>query len=80
MGSVLNRHHKEDGVVEAMEDLKAAKTNYTQRSLDQMLTWLILAIHDLIAHPPSEELRRELNAVVHDFYRWAMTGATGSPN
>jgi hypothetical protein len=36
-----------------------------------MLSCLVLAIHDLIVHPPSEALSRELKTVIDSFYRGA---------
>ncbi|SPF43639.1 hypothetical protein SBA4_3070015 [Candidatus Sulfopaludibacter sp. SbA4] len=65
---VLNSHHKESGVVEALEDLKAAKINYQQRSTDHMLQALVLAVHDLMVHPPSRELSGELRSVIQSYY------------
>lgn len=65
---VLNRHQTEPGVVEAMDDLKAAKVNYVQRSLDHMLRCLMLAIHDLLLNPPSAELQNELSATLRQYY------------
>jgi hypothetical protein len=65
---VLNRHRNEPGVVEAFEDLKAAKVNYVQRSIDHMMNCLVLAIHNLVLHPPSEELSTELRSVINQFY------------
>jgi hypothetical protein len=53
---VLNEHQNEPGVVEALEDLKAAKINYVQRSIDHMMNCLVLAVHDLVVHPPSPQL------------------------
>jgi hypothetical protein len=65
---VLNKHQNEPGVVEALEDLKAAKVNYVQRSIDHMMNCLVLAIHDLVVHPPSEALWGDLKYVIHQFY------------
>lgn len=64
---VLNKHQSEPGVVEALEDLKAAKVNYIQRSIDHMMNCLVLAIHDLVVHPPSDELWSDLRSVIHQF-------------
>ena len=55
---VLKSHQNEPGVVEALDDLKAAKVNYIQRSIDHMMSCLVLAIHDLVIHPPSGSLLR----------------------
>jgi hypothetical protein len=66
--TVLNEHQNEPGVVEAIEDLKAAKFNYRQRSMDHMLSCLVLTLHDLIVHPPTGELSRKLSNVIHSFY------------
>jgi hypothetical protein len=65
---VLNNHQNEPGVVEALEDLKAAKVNYVQRSIDHMINCLVLAIHDLFVHPPSKELQSDLRSVIDRFY------------
>ena len=65
---VLNRHQKESGAIEAIADLKAAKVNYVQRSIDHMMNCLVLAIHDLLVHPPSPELQRELSNAIHRHY------------
>src|SRR5947207_3201751 len=65
---VLNSHQSEQGVVEVLDDLKAAKVNYLQRSIDHMMNCLVLAIHDLVVHPPSKELQKELSAVIHQHY------------
>jgi hypothetical protein len=71
---VLNGHQNEPGVAEALEDLKAAKANYVQRSIDHMTNCLVLAIHDLVVHPPSKELRSELRSVIDEFYKSQMAG------
>jgi hypothetical protein len=65
---VLNSHQNEPGVVEALDDLNAAKVNYVQRSIDHMVNCLVLAIHDLVVHPPSPELRADLGQVIHRYY------------
>ena len=65
---VLSNHQEEPGVAEAIEDLKAAKVNYVQRSIDHMLNCLVLTMYDLIIHPPSQGLQKELNSVMHSFY------------
>lgn len=66
---VLNNHQNEPGATDALEDLKAAKVNYVQRSIDHMMKCLMLALHDLIVHPPSDALQRDLNCVIDEFYR-----------
>lgn len=66
---VLSRHLDEPGVGEALDDLRAAKVNYVQRSIDHMMNCLVLTIHDLVTHPPSEELRSELAAVIDGHYQ-----------
>jgi len=66
---VLNDHQREPGVVEAIEDLKAAKFNYVQRSMDHMLSCLVLTIHDLIVRPLSEGLRKDISGVINAFYQ-----------
>lgn len=65
---VLNRHRNELGVAEAFDDLKAAKFNYIQRSIDQMISCLVLAIHDLAVHPSNADLQMELKAVIQQHY------------
>jgi hypothetical protein len=65
---VLNSHQNEPGVVETLVDLQAAKVNYIQRSIDHMMNCLVLTIHDLVVHPPSKELRKELSSVIHRYY------------
>ncbi len=71
---VLNSHQNEPGAIEALEDLKAAKVNYVQRSIDHMLNCLVLAIHDLVVNPPSEALQNDLKSVIDRFYRAAFPG------
>jgi len=71
---VLNTHQNEPGAIEALEDLKAAKVNYVQRSIDHMMNCLVLALHDLIVHPPSEALQSDLKSVIDRFYRAALPG------
>src|SRR5258708_7621800 len=44
---VLNRHHDEPGVIEAHEDLRSARANYVQGSIDHMVNCLVLTLHDL---------------------------------
>ena len=65
---VLNGHQKEPGASEALTDLKAAKVNYIQRSIDQMMNCLVLAIHDLLVHPPGPELQRDLRDTIDRYY------------
>lgn len=65
---VLNRHQNETGVAEALADLKAAKLNYVQRSIDHMMNCLILAVYDL-SRTQSETLRQELSEVVQRHVR-----------
>jgi hypothetical protein len=62
---VLARHADEPGVTEALAHLRAAKENYVQRSLDHMMTSLVLALHDLFGLAP--DLRDELKAVLSGF-------------
>src|SRR5438093_674495 len=64
---VLERHHDELGVAAALDDLKAAKTNYLQRSMDHMMNCLVLTTYDLVVHPPSKELLGELQTVIHRY-------------
>lgn len=67
--SVLNKHYKEPGAIEALEYLRAAKLNYKQRSIDHMTNCLILIIHSLVVHPPSDELQRDLRSAIHQFVK-----------
>jgi hypothetical protein len=71
---VLNSHQNEPGAIEALVDLQAAKVNYVQRSIDHMINCLVLALHDLIVHPPSEALQSDLKSVIDRFYRAALPG------
>ena len=64
---VLNNHYKEPGVTQAFDNLKAAKLNYVNRSIDHMMNRLVLAGHYLVVHPPSEALQKDLRAVVEGF-------------
>jgi hypothetical protein len=73
---VLNEHQNEPGVVEALEDLKAAKINYVQRSIDHMMNCLVLAVHDLVVHPPSPQLWSDLRSVIHQFYQGLFQAGT----
>ena len=45
------------------EDLRAAKANYVERSIDHMLKGLILMIDDLVSQQTKEELQKDLGAV-----------------
>src|SRR5262249_28085831 len=65
---VLNNHQDEPGVIVALDDLKAAKINYTQRSIDHMMNCLVLFAHDLVVNAPSEDLRRDLASMIHRYY------------
>ena len=65
--AVLAKHSDERGVPEAIEHLRAAQSNYVQRSLDHMMNSLVLALHDLTAHPPAPALQNELSAVISGF-------------
>jgi hypothetical protein len=37
-------------------------------NIDHMMNCLVLAVHDLFVHPPSEELQSDLRSVIHRFY------------
>jgi len=71
--AVLSKHRDEPGVVEAIEYLKAAKTNYIRRptpylaSIDKMMNCLVLVIYELVRQPPGEELSLELKSVVRGY-------------
>src|SRR5690348_4251763 len=47
--AVLSKHREEPGVAAAFEDLKAAKFNYVQRSIDHMMSCLVLTLYDVIS-------------------------------
>ena len=66
---VLSGYQDEPGVGAALEDLRAAKVNYVQRSIDHMMNCFVLAIHDLVVHRPSEELQNKLRAVIDRHYQ-----------
>jgi hypothetical protein len=68
--AVLNKHREEPGVVAAIEDLKAAKFNYVQRSIDHMMNCLVLTLYDLISQPPSKQLQSDLRALIHGYVTW----------
>ena len=73
---ILGEYPDDEGAVRALEDLRAAKLNYVHRSIDHMLSCLVLTLHDLILHPPGEELREKIKGTIDQFYRDAMnTGA-----
>jgi hypothetical protein len=69
---VLERHRGEKGVAGALDDLRAAKTNYVQRSIDHMLGCLILTVHDLLVAAPNPKLMQELGGVIHGYYTWVL--------
>jgi hypothetical protein len=69
---VLDKHHKEPGVVEAIDGLKAAKSNYVHRSIDHMMNCLVIAIHGLAFHGVKNELWSELGSVIEQYYRAIM--------
>jgi hypothetical protein len=69
---VLDKHHNEPGVVEAIDGLKAAKSNYLHRSTDHMMNCLVLAIHDLVFHGARSELWIDLGSVIEQHYRAIM--------
>jgi hypothetical protein len=73
---VLDDHHGEAGVAEAIEGLKAAKFNYAQRSMDHMLRGLVLAVHSLTVNQLSERLRREIFEIFEAYYRYAMSAGS----
>ena len=66
---VLNAAPKKKGVVEALEDMKAAKVNYEQRSIDHMILALVLAIRDLTIVPESRKLWEDLSSVIDRYYK-----------
>jgi hypothetical protein len=67
-----NAHPADVGAAKAYEDLRMAKANYVQRSMDHMMTCLLLALHDLITQPPSEASPLdELKPVIQKYYQAA---------
>jgi hypothetical protein len=68
--AVLNKHREEPGVAAAFENLKAAKFNYLQRSLDHMMSCLVLTLYDVISQPLNNELQSDLKSVIHDYVTW----------
>lgn len=67
--NVLNAHQKDTGALEALADLKAAKLNYTQRSIDHMLNCILLAAYDLSKAPNGQEVFKEMLAVIQTYVR-----------
>lgn len=67
--AVLNRHAGEPGVGEVIADLNAARLNYRNRSIDHMLSCLVLTIHGLSASSTSNALRDDLRAVLDKFVK-----------
>jgi hypothetical protein len=67
---ILNKHRDEPGVAAAIEDLKAARVNYLQRSIDHMMSCLVLTVYDLISQAPNEKLQRDLESVIHGYVSW----------
>ena len=63
----MNKHRDEPGVREAFDDLNAAKTNYVQRSIDHMINSLVLTLHDLLVHAPTEKLKIELSTAIRGY-------------
>jgi hypothetical protein len=70
--AVLGRHHEEPGVAAALDDLRSAKVNYGQRSIDHMINALVLTGYDLVTHPLSKELQDELQAVIQGYVTWIL--------
>lgn len=66
---ILDRHRGEPGVTEAFDNLRAAKTNYVNRSIDHMITCLVLTIHYLIVNPANTQLQNDLRTVIDRFVR-----------
>ncbi|HEY7390611.1 MAG TPA: hypothetical protein VH640_18985 [Bryobacteraceae bacterium] len=65
----LNRHRDEPGVAEAIAYLKAAKTNYIQRSIDHLVNCLTLVLYELVRQPPREGLRCDLSSVIQEYVK-----------
>ncbi len=65
--AVLDRHRDEPGVSETVENLRAARANYVNRSIDHMINCLALAMHYLLVNPPGEQLRDELRSAIDRF-------------
>jgi len=60
--SVLNRHQGENGAIEALEYLKAARYNYEQRDIDRMVVSLLLALQQTLRLRP--EVTQEIQDVI----------------
>ena len=63
--AVLNKHQAENGAVEALEYLKAARYNYGQHDLDRLVMSLVLALEQLPRLSP--EVIQEIQDVVREF-------------
>jgi hypothetical protein len=56
--------YEEDPRCHAFEALQLAKANYEQRSLDHMLSNLVLAICEMLGDSVSEQLREKVKSVI----------------
>ena len=65
--AVLDKHREERGVDQAIEDLTAAKINYSQDSTEQLVACLVLTMRDLVSHPSASGLFEELKAKIDQF-------------
>jgi hypothetical protein len=65
--AVLDKHRTEPGVEQSIEDLRAAKINYSQDSTEQLVACLILAVRDLNALPAGSGLWAEIKTTIDRF-------------
>jgi hypothetical protein len=65
--SVLEKHREEPGIDQTIEDLKAAKINYSQGSTDQLVACLVLTMRDLVARPSHSTVFEELKTTIDQF-------------
>jgi DNA-binding response OmpR family regulator len=56
--------YEDDPQCHAFEALRLAKANYEQRSMDHMLSNLVLAICELLGDSVSQELREKVKSVI----------------
>ncbi len=66
---ILGKYSDVRGIGEALQDLRAAKVNYVQRSIDHMVICLILVVHDLVQHPLPGELKEDLRRAIREHYK-----------
>jgi hypothetical protein len=59
--------YEDDPHSRAFEALKSVKANYDQRSMDHMLSNLVLAIYELIGNSSNQELREKIKSVINAY-------------